>query len=62
MDNASECRGLRMWDEEYFNDQNMARERWGASADPQLVLYIPEPATMILLGLGGLGMLIRRKR
>lgn len=37
---------------------------WGGNYDYQFVLEgtVPEPATMSLLGLGGLGMLLRRKR
>ena len=35
---------------------------WGTGSDTLSVTYVPEPATMVLLGLGGIGVLIRRKR
>ena len=57
------CRGLRMWDEDYHNTTNCSREKWGGAAAPSLVLeIIPEPASLTLLGLGALGALIRRRR
>lgn len=35
---------------------------WGTGSETLSVTYVPEPATLALLGLGGLGVLIRRKR
>jgi len=33
-----------------------------ANSDPAAMTYVPEPATMVLVALGGLGVLFRRKR
>ncbi len=44
---------------------NMCSSQYASHVKPYLVVeyhVVPEPATMSLLGLGGLGMLIRRKR
>ena len=58
-------RGLRCWSNEYPNFQIYARGQWGCpgpAAPALLVVAVPEPTTMLMIGLGGLGMLIRRKR
>ena len=45
------------------NAQIYFRERWGDSADPSLLITIvPEPASMLLIGLGAVGLVLRRKR
>ncbi|HET6430095.1 MAG TPA: PEP-CTERM sorting domain-containing protein [Phycisphaerae bacterium] len=64
--NEPNCRGLRMfghWDgpgaEE--NAAIATRTQWSTGAMLRLV-EVPEPATMVLLTLGGLGVLLRKKR
>jgi len=63
------CRGLRMWDEDWYNDVNMARERWGGAGAARLRLFYSEPvppipetgsAVILLLGAAGLARKSRR--
>ena len=68
--NDPNCRGLRMEDyiaSGWFNDVNMAKERWGGAGAARLVLFfsepvlpIPEPAGLGLIGLAMLGLRKRR--
>jgi hypothetical protein len=44
------------------NDQIYLREQWGGTADPSLYIAIPEPATMLLVGAGVVGLVLRKKR
>lgn len=61
-------RGIVLWenaDLPHPDDNWQAHmKEWGGGARAAYIRVemIPEPATMVLLGLGGLGMLIRRKR
>jgi hypothetical protein len=58
------CRGLRFWSEAYLNHQVYARGQWGCPgpAATALKLYaVPEPATMLLIAVGGV-LLLRKKR
>jgi len=57
-------RGLRCWSDLWNNHQVYARGQWGdPGAAAALELWaIPEPATMLLRGLGGVGLVLRKRR
>ena len=56
-------RGLRTWKDAYGNEKVAFREQSGGARTPYIeVTVVPEPFSLALLGLGGLGLLIRRKR
>lgn len=57
-------RGLRCHSTEYFNEQVYARGQWGTStAAAKLLVYaVPEPASLLLVAFGGVGLLLRKKR
>ena len=56
-------RGLFMHDTEWGNMNVYMREQGGGSVAPKLIVtFVPEPLSLALLGFGGLGLLIRRKR
>jgi hypothetical protein len=59
------ARGIRTWTNARDQNHNAyMRGQWGIpGVAPALELYaVPEPATMLLIGLGGLGLLLRKKR
>jgi hypothetical protein len=63
--NNAKNRGLRTYqtDSSYNNSSVYFREQSGGANTPYLeVTVVPEPFSLALLGLGGLGLLIRRKR
>ena len=49
------------WGDGAVNGKAFFREQGGTAMDPNL-LFVPEPISLMLLGLGGLGVLIRRRR
>jgi hypothetical protein len=62
-----ENRGLRAynnWDAGADHNAPLAAlGQWGGTGGARLVLYaVPEPASLTLIGLGGLGLLLRRRR
>ncbi|MBN1943281.1 MAG: DNRLRE domain-containing protein [Phycisphaerae bacterium] len=53
---------VRQADDTHNRRVNFTMEEGGGNAPALEITYVPEPATMSLLALGGLGVLIRRKR
>jgi len=55
--------GLRAvdWLGQWYNDNAMAKGQWGGGGRGRLLL-VPEPATMLLIGVGAVGLMLRRRR
>ena len=61
----SQCQGIRTWSNVAdYNHQTYLRGQWGMPGVAPIlrVCAVPEPATMLLIAVGGFGMLLRRKR
>jgi hypothetical protein len=62
------CRGLRFWQDGYDGTENAgcaAIGQWGglgSSGGRLMLVEVPEPASMALLVIGGVGVLLRKKR